>query len=481
MNENENESVDLEPSADVSVPKARRSWGRMFRRLVLKAAALGGAFLLFIALGTAGAGWYTSRPQFCRSCHIMEPYFVSWQESSHKDVSCIKCHFGPGVGEKVRGKLLGLVQLAKYVTRSEGPRPAAEIPDASCLRSGCHETRTLVGDVDFHGIPFDHKPHLEQLRRGKKLRCTSCHAQIVQGSHMTVTASTCFLCHFKGGFFNEGLGACTRCHQIPEEEFDLGGGVMFNHDLAFERGVDCAHCHADLVSGNGEVPEERCGVCHNRKGDLARRDDHEFVHQKHVTEHKVDCLDCHLAIHHSLDLDKIEHAAGDCQSCHPDHHREQVNLLRGIGGSSIPAHDSSMVAARIACPACHRQKKISSTGTVTWEASIATCAECHEGPRADQVRTYQRELDSALSELRLEARKIRTALESADFDEGKLATMSAQLVDVEKDLDFLGAANGIHNVHYATSLTQAVLDQVILLSVQLELGRPMITLPELME
>ena len=34
----------------------------------------------------AGAGWYTSRPQFCNSCHIMEPYYKSWQESSHKDV-----------------------------------------------------------------------------------------------------------------------------------------------------------------------------------------------------------------------------------------------------------------------------------------------------------------------------------------------------------------------------------------------------------
>ncbi len=53
----------------------------------------------------------TSRPQFCNSCHIMEPYYRSWQVSSHSNVSCTKCHFPPGAGEKVRGKLLGLVQL----------------------------------------------------------------------------------------------------------------------------------------------------------------------------------------------------------------------------------------------------------------------------------------------------------------------------------------------------------------------------------
>ena len=85
---------------------------------------------------------------------------------------------------------------------------------------------------------------------------------------MTVTKSTCFLCHFKDGMFNEGLGTCTRCHQIPETEFELGGGVKFSHDLAYERGVDCANCHRDLIRGNGEVPRERCTVCHNREDDL---------------------------------------------------------------------------------------------------------------------------------------------------------------------------------------------------------------------
>jgi len=232
-----------------------------WRWFLLRGIAFGGAFLVILGLLTASAGWYTSRPEFCRSCHNMEPYYQSWKHSSHSEVSCIKCHFPPGVGEKVRGKMLGLVQLAKYVTRSEGPRPAAEIPDASCLRSGCHETRTLSGRVEFEGISFDHRPHLLKMRRGKKLRCTSCHGQIVQGSHMTVTKSTCFLCHFKDQHFNEGLGSCTRCHQIPEEQFDLGGGITFHHDLAYEKGVDCANCHGDLIRGDGAVPQERCRVC----------------------------------------------------------------------------------------------------------------------------------------------------------------------------------------------------------------------------
>ncbi len=209
----------------------------MFRWLLARLVALVGTLALLGGVAVGFSGWYTSRPQFCRSCHIMEPYYVSWQHSSHKDVSCIKCHFPPGVGEKVRGKMAGLVQLAKYVTDSAGPRPAAEISDASCLRSGCHEVRLLSGRLEFEGVPFDHAPHLLNVQRGKQLRCTSCHSQIVQGSHMTVTTSTCYLCHFKEVHLNEGLGACTRCHQIPEQQYDLGGGVMFDHEPGLRAAV----------------------------------------------------------------------------------------------------------------------------------------------------------------------------------------------------------------------------------------------------
>jgi len=452
-------------------------WQKL-RWFLLRAAALAGALLLLLVLMTACAGWYTSRPEFCRSCHNMEPYYVSWQESSHKDVSCIKCHFPPGVGEEVRGKMLGLVQLAKYVTASEGPRPAAEIPDASCLRSGCHETRLLSGRVDFHGVPFDHRPHLEDLRRGKRLRCTSCHSQIVQGKHMTVTTSTCFLCHFKEGHFNEGLGTCTRCHQIPQEAFDLGGGVTFHHDLAYEKVVDCVNCHGDLIRGSGEVPRERCGVCHNREDDLKRIDDHVFMHRKHVTDHKIDCLECHLEVRHSLDKERIQHAASDCTSCHPDHHHEQVNMLHGTGGKAVAAQTGGMQVVRIACPTCHRVKEISPTGTVLWKASLDMCSQCHDASAAEKLKSHYETLEESLSEVESALKRVREALPSAGLDEERSAAIVSQLGDVEDDLNFLRAGNGIHNIHYAGMLTRAVVERLSSLCREVQVEEPKVTLPE---
>ncbi len=461
---------------------ARWRWlWKKLRWLAVHGAMLAGAFLLLLLVLVGGTAWYTSRPVFCNSCHIMEPYYTSWRESSHKNVSCIECHFPPGIGGEVRGKMLGLVQLAKYVTKSAGTRPSAEIPDASCLRSGCHETRLLAGRVDFHGVPFDHTPHLKETRRGKQLRCTSCHSQIVQGEHMTVTTSTCFLCHFKGQSFNEGLGSCTHCHQIPDEKFDLGGGVTFTHDLAYDKGVDCINCHGDVIRGQGEVPPERCLNCHNRKGDLGRISDSVFMHAKHVTEHKIDCLQCHLRIEHSLDRHKLAHAAADCQSCHPNHHGEQLNMLEGKGGKTVSAQLNGMMAVRAECRTCHRVKEVSSTGTVLWRGSTAMCSLCHDAATVKQFEAYHVRLRASLPEFESAVLRIRAALKSAHLSEERSAAIAVELGNLQHDLDFLRTANDVHNMHYATKLAQALIDRLSALCRELKVAEPQVTLPPPMQ
>jgi hypothetical protein len=60
------------------------------------------------------------------------------------------------------------------------------------MRSGCHNVRLLEGPVAFGQIDFDHRHHLLESRRGRRLRCTSCHAQVEQGHHLSVDKSVCF-------------------------------------------------------------------------------------------------------------------------------------------------------------------------------------------------------------------------------------------------------------------------------------------------
>ena len=188
------------------------------------------AIIGIIILGMAALGGlvvYSTAPSFCRSCHIMEPYYTAWAASKHKDVACVECHYPPGSPQTlIWKKFQALSQVAKYVTRTYSSKPFAEVEDSSCLRGGCHATRLLQGKlITKNGVNFDHKPHLEGARRGRHLRCVSCHSQVVVGKHIEVTYDTCYLCHMKGmkqGRDLNVLGGCLKCHILPDKEFKVG-------------------------------------------------------------------------------------------------------------------------------------------------------------------------------------------------------------------------------------------------------------------
>src|SRR6185369_8233364 len=214
----------------------RRTTGSRFLRYV---PTIWGWILIVFVVGVGGgAGFaeYSMQPDFCRSCHIMEPYYQAWHGSTHKNVPCTDCHFEPGLKNTIKGKFEASSQAAKFITGTYGSKPHAQIHDVSCMRSGCHEKRLLEGKVNWpvttpNGnvvtIKFDHTPHLTEERRGKQLRCVSCHSQIVQGQHLVVTLDTCFLCHFKGlehGRNEHTVGGCTGCHNAPKEKIRLATG-----------------------------------------------------------------------------------------------------------------------------------------------------------------------------------------------------------------------------------------------------------------
>src|SRR3990167_8631675 len=111
-----------------------------------------------------------------RPIYIMNPYYESWKQSSHKNIACVECHIPPGMTAELSKKYEALSMVARYFTGTYGTNPWTEIDDAACLR--CHERRLLSGRELFGDVLFDHAAHLSAMRRGKRLRCTSCHSQI---------------------------------------------------------------------------------------------------------------------------------------------------------------------------------------------------------------------------------------------------------------------------------------------------------------
>jgi hypothetical protein len=279
-------------------PAAARPGRR--RRVALLVAAL-----VLVVGGTATAGLWklSTSPVLCNSCHIMKPYVEAWRTSKHAGVTCVQCHYPPGFRDTIWVKYQALAQVAKWATQTYSSKPFAEVEDASCLRSGCHDRRLLRGQVVFKGgIVFDHKPHLEEPRRGPQLRCTSCHSQIVVSTHIEVTETTCFLCHFKGMKTSRELhpiAGCPGCHLPPRGDIRVGS-ITFNHADVVRRGVACQSCHLNVVEGEGEAPRERCFTCHNEPGKLARYPDTAVVHDFHVAGHNIECGRCHTEIKHRL-------------------------------------------------------------------------------------------------------------------------------------------------------------------------------------
>ena len=130
-----------------NVVQAKRSWwmkllgirrrpgGRFFRYApTVWGFVLLGGFTL--AAGSAAFAEYSMQPDFCRSCHIMEPYYQAWHTSTHKNVPCTDCHFEPGLQNTLKGKFEASSQAAKFITGTYGSKPHAQINDVSCMRSG---------------------------------------------------------------------------------------------------------------------------------------------------------------------------------------------------------------------------------------------------------------------------------------------------------------------------------------------------------
>jgi nitrate/TMAO reductase-like tetraheme cytochrome c subunit len=468
----------------------RRTGGRFLR---VKPTKWGYVLLLVFVGGVGSAAFaeYSMQPDFCRSCHIMEPYYQAWHSSTHKNVPCTDCHFEPGLKNTFKGKWEASSQAAKFITGTYGSKPHAQINDASCMRSGCHERRLLEGKVDWTvttpkgntvTIKFDHKPHLEEERRGKQLRCVSCHSQIVQGQHLVVTLDTCFLCHMKGkehGRNEQTVGGCTSCHTAPKAKVKLATGD-FDHADYLGRGVTCNNCHSESIKGDGNVPRQVCWNCHNQPSQVAQYGETAKMHKAHISEHKIECSSCHVQIEHGLNptgsnivsvasgagggagggaAKTASHGAfdsGTCGTCHQQTHGGPAELYRGTGGRGVPDMPSPMSRAQVDCIACHKSKDagtdaVASIRGQTFKATQESCNYCHGTKYDGALDSWRRQIAGHLAKAEAAYAKAVAA------SDGSLRAKRL-LDDADHNIRLVKLGHGVHNLAYSTALLNAAIE-----------------------
>lgn len=431
---------------------------------------LGIAFVAFVVLCGIGLEM-TASPEFCGSCHNMEPYVESWRTSSHNQVQCAQCHYEPGTWNYLKGKITdGQVHLVMFMTGRTKGKYHAEISDVSC--QVCHTNDQLQGVKDFQGISFSHENHLGTMRRDKKLRCVTCHGQLVQGEHLTVDPRDCFICHFKTdekGLRDPVLSDCRTCHKTVPSEIHLAEGQTFAHGRYIESGIQCTSCHKGIVEGDGKVDFDHCMECHSEREKTLKdliKDKYTTAsyHLNHVTNHKVECWRCHDVIKHEIVRNPTSQSfESNCTVCHAtNQHAGARELYKGTGAIGVPDEPSRMYLANVDCASCHvKRRATEGDRSATDVKSLVrgqACDDCH-GPNYDAMLTqwrnvlFEREMKSGERLLRTQ-----NALAKADFATLKAAKKEEVTSLVEEaayNVDFVRRARGHHNVLYALKVLDA--------------------------
>lgn len=122
-----------------------------------------------------GLSYFSTDPQACANCHIMQEYYDSWQKASHHHVAvCVDCHLPHSF-------------IRKYAAKAD---------------NGFFHSMAFTLD-NFHE-PIRIKP---RNRRITQENCVSCHRDVVE---QMLPAAT-----------HDGMLACIHCHS------DVGHGPRF--------------------------------------------------------------------------------------------------------------------------------------------------------------------------------------------------------------------------------------------------------------
>jgi hypothetical protein len=183
------------------------------------------------------------------------------------------------------------------------------------------------------------------------------------------------------------------------------------------------------------------------------------MHRNHVTEHKVDCLRCHIEIQHRLTPPKNRGMA-DCQSCHPNHHAQTVDLYRGQGGHGAKETPSPMLAARVPCEGCHlTHEKVGGKG-VNLRAGAAGCMNCHGESYGRTLAEWETKAAAWMSWMEAGLLKARQELEEAARRGQDVASARTLYRQADENVQLVKYGRAVHNVDYAESLLRSAAAQL---------------------
>jgi len=317
-----------------------------------------GVLLGVVVIGGVGAvaAWkYHELPQFCGTCHIMDPYVASWQASdlgahAHavEDVACLDCH-EPTVQQQVdelvvymQGDFAVPLEERQFGTQfcfdchlpNEHTRYEEVIQLTAGLELNPHDSH--LGQMDCEICHKTHKPSEDY--------CAPCHGPVATGPGWTIPVSLTA----EIAVWNPDMD-CAVCHVMDSylESLDDPNLLAYAHA---QEGLTCLHCHSDLEAleqvHEGAVPGGPV---------TALRVENEF------------CFDCHVANDHTSYEEVIELTA--------DYTIDDQNI------NPHEPHPGSEAVEEIQCSRCHQMHEESALINGCYSChhtrTLASCSTCH--------------------------------------------------------------------------------------------------------
>jgi len=351
-----------------------------------------GALLCFVCLFVAIAVGATTSFWFCAEiCHSVQADSInSYLNSSHKNVSCVACHYKPGKSplsliESKLGAAIAELPPTLMGTFSIPINPYSalalnkyEFPDNRCTQ--CHNLNNR-NVTPSPGIVIDHKVHEDF-----GVTCTMCHNRVGHNEYgidlvlsdpqtgepafmhedfMLMTA--CYRCHDMETN-KPATGECLACHT---PDFNL---VPSNHDVADFLGRPHADMALDAYSLVQETIEKHDIVEPNEKTKTAQlraiTDDVDGSAAKKAGYDAPLPLAPVAAINYCYTC----HLQSFCFDCHGMDMPHPQQFLTPVSITDVDGHPAMSKEEEKAekCVMCHGV-----------ETETQFCTACHHGPESD--------------------------------------------------------------------------------------------------
>lgn len=304
----------------------RQRWRRISLAIMLI------SFCILVLLGYHNHTQAEQDPKFCLNCHVMRDTYISWQQSSHSKVDCLKCHKDVSIAGYLYKQFMGVDQLNQV---------KVTIDDSTCQK--CHtDARVVTPPTDLI------VPHNLHMQMG--LSCTQCHQTVTHGKIINSSPS---------------VTQTMNSTQSGDKLIDPNRIPM----------SACMKCH------NGAMATNACNACHDDKIPPSSHTSSNFAanHGYVALNNVASCNNCHqydtaLQVQYKPEgqgWTEVQNFARKTEFCLDCHRKRPASH----GSFYTVSHGPAATADINRCLTCHNQND--NTKLTEKPATSITCAQCH--------------------------------------------------------------------------------------------------------